>query len=172
LRNFLRRKSKAPNAANPAENRKSSQEATMNESGAAWWASFWGQIEAWAFFGVVLMLAIEFVALKLGAPYKAQLDAAKDLKIAQLNNETARLRQFIIKAGSPRVPDQTKLLEQLKDARKATVIIEYARQVRMHGNALDCFGRCLKARAGRWRNQTDLHRLKNCQSDRRSELRY
>jgi hypothetical protein len=59
---------------------------------AAWWAWLWGEIEHWAFLAVVVALAIEFAALKFGAPYKAKLEASKDLKIAELNNETARLK--------------------------------------------------------------------------------
>lgn len=59
---------------------------------ATWWAWLWEEIENWAFLGVVVALAIEFAALKFGAPYKKQLEEAKDLKIAELNEETARLR--------------------------------------------------------------------------------
>jgi hypothetical protein len=59
---------------------------------ARYWAGFWESIENWAFFGVVLTLAIEFAALKFGAPYKEQLEKDKDLKIAELNNETAKLQ--------------------------------------------------------------------------------
>jgi hypothetical protein len=57
-----------------------------------WWAWFWGEIEHWAFLAVVVALAIEFAALKFGTPYKDKLESAKDLKLAELNNETARLR--------------------------------------------------------------------------------
>ncbi len=59
---------------------------------AAWRAWFWGEIEHWAFLLVVVFLAIEFAALKIGAPYKKILDDQKDLKIAELNNETSRLK--------------------------------------------------------------------------------
>ncbi len=55
----------------------------------------WSSIEQLAFLGVVVALAIEFAALKLAAPYKRQLEDAKDLKIAELDNETARLRKQI-----------------------------------------------------------------------------
>ena len=87
----------------------------MNETdlaNAAWWAAFWGKIENWAFLGVVVALAIEFAALKFGAPYKAKIDTAREERIsaagavaetakataaaanertAVLENETARL---------------------------------------------------------------------------------
>jgi len=50
-----------------------------------------GASRAWAFFGVVVALAIEFAALKFGAPHKKKLDEAKELQIAQLTTEAARL---------------------------------------------------------------------------------
>lgn len=59
----------------------------------AWWGSFWTAIEHTAFVGLIVALAIEFVALKLGEPHKKAVEDAKDLKIADLNNETARLRE-------------------------------------------------------------------------------
>ena len=58
-----------------------------------YWAEFWSGVEHWAFLGVVIALAIEFAALKFAAPYKEKLEAVKDLKIAELNNETAKLRK-------------------------------------------------------------------------------
>jgi hypothetical protein len=57
-----------------------------------WWVSFWTTIEHTAFFGLIIALAIEFLALKLGEPHKKAVEDDKDLKIAELNNETARLR--------------------------------------------------------------------------------
>ncbi len=65
----------------------------MTDTDVVWWSSFWTQVEHWAFLGVVLTLAIEFAALKLGEPYKKKLDDAKDVKIAELNKETAQLRK-------------------------------------------------------------------------------
>jgi hypothetical protein len=59
---------------------------------ATWWAWLWGQIEHWAFLAVIVALAIEFAALKFGTTHKERIEAAKDIKIAELNNETARLR--------------------------------------------------------------------------------
>jgi|HubBroStandDraft_4_1064222.scaffolds.fasta_scaffold544330_1 hypothetical protein len=55
------------------------------------WSGIWEQVEHWAFFGVVVALAIEFAALKFGAPHKKKLDEAKELQIAQLTTEAARL---------------------------------------------------------------------------------
>jgi len=82
----------------------------MSDADTAWWAWFWGQVENWAFLGVVVALAIEFAALKLGAPYKAKIEAAKDLKIAELNNETARLRKQV----GPRQIDLETFLKALE----------------------------------------------------------
>lgn len=84
-----------------------------------WWAWFWEAIEQWAFLAVVIALAIEFAALKFGAPYKHKIEDAKDLRIAELNNETARLR----KQMAPRSITQSQQnelaerLSQFKDQR-------------------------------------------------------
>jgi hypothetical protein len=40
---------------------------------AKWWSEFWTTIEHWAFLGVVLTLAVEFIALKLGQPHKRKV---------------------------------------------------------------------------------------------------
>jgi hypothetical protein len=66
------------------------------------------------FCGVVVALAIEFAALKIGAPYKEQVESAKDFKIAELNNETARLRKQL----APRLitqAQQNELTEKLSE---------------------------------------------------------
>jgi len=57
-----------------------------------WWSWLWTTIEHAAFVGLILALAIEFAALKLAEPHKKAIEDAKDLKIAELNNETAKLR--------------------------------------------------------------------------------
>lgn len=59
---------------------------------AAWWYWLWELIGTVAFLGVVVTLAIEFGAARLAAPYRKILDDAKDLKIAQLTNETMWMR--------------------------------------------------------------------------------
>jgi hypothetical protein len=58
----------------------------------AWWGWFWTTIEHTAFFGLIIALAIEFLSLKLAEPHKKAVEDDKDFKIAELNNETARLR--------------------------------------------------------------------------------
>jgi hypothetical protein len=111
----------------PADNLKSSQEARMGEAelaNAAWWAWFWGVVEQAAFFGVVLTLAIEFAALKAGAPYKAKLESAKELKIAELNNETARLRKQV----GPRQINGEEFKKKLEGKPAAPVEIMFPRE--------------------------------------------
>lgn len=87
---------------------------------AAWWAWLWDEVEKWAFFGVVVALAIEFGALRFGAPHKKTLEAAKDLKIAELNNETARLRKQV----SPRTIDGEAFKNSLEGKPKPNAPIE------------------------------------------------
>ena len=103
----------------------------MNEAldTATYWAPLLETIADVAFAIVIVALLVELVSGRVAKRFEHQLASARELEIAKLNNETARLRQFIVKAGTPRIPDQAKLLAELKKARKATVIIEYARQV-------------------------------------------
>jgi len=58
-----------------------------------WWGWFWTTIEHAAFVALIVALAIEFAALKLAEPHKKAVEDSKDLQIAELNNETARLRE-------------------------------------------------------------------------------
>lgn len=90
----------------------------------AWWVWLWDEIDKWAFLGVVLALAIEFAALRLGAPYKKILESAKDLKIAELNNETARLRKQI----GPRQIDSDKFMKALEGKPKAPIEIMFPKE--------------------------------------------
>ena len=68
----------------------------------AWWAWLWGVIEQWAFFGVIVALAIEFAALKAGAPYKEKLESARELQIAELKKETTAAQLELAKLKAPR----------------------------------------------------------------------
>jgi hypothetical protein len=79
---------------------------------AAYWSGLLTSIENWAFLVVVVALAIEFVAGRFAAPFKEKLEGAKDLKIAELNNETAGLR-----AREPLV------IDALKSARDVTTAL-------------------------------------------------
>jgi hypothetical protein len=74
----------------------------MTEADTVWWAHFWGEIEHWAFLGVVLALAIEFAALKFAAPYKEHLEKARELQIAQLTDRATRAELELMKVKSPR----------------------------------------------------------------------
>lgn len=96
---------------------------------AGYWAPLLETIADIAFAVVIVALAVELVSGRIAKRFERKIESARELKIAKLNNETARLRQFIVKAGTPRIPDQEKLLTELKNARKAIVSIEYARQV-------------------------------------------
>ncbi len=73
-----------------------------------WWAWLWGQIENWAFLGVVVALAIEFAALKLGSPYKEALDKAREERISAANERAAKAELELAKFKAPRVlkPEQ------------------------------------------------------------------
>jgi hypothetical protein len=55
------------------------------------WAGFWGSVENWAFLSVVLALAIEFAALRLGEPYKRAIEHAREVQLLGLKVELARL---------------------------------------------------------------------------------
>lgn len=57
------------------------------------WAEFWTKMEHWAFAGVVITLALEFMALKFGEPHKKKLDEAKDLRIEELRNQNLKLEE-------------------------------------------------------------------------------
>jgi len=66
----------------------------MTEAGivdATYWAGFWSRIESWAFLGVVLTLAIEFIALKLAEPHKEKLEQHRESRLVELRNESERL---------------------------------------------------------------------------------
>lgn len=86
----------------------------MSDADTAWWAWFWGEIEHWAFLVVVLALAIEFAALKLGAPYKEKLEAAKDLKISEANTRAADAIKAAEDERLARVKIEQEIIKQLK----------------------------------------------------------
>ena len=77
---------------------------------ASWWASFWGQVENWSFFFVVVFLAVEFAALKFGGPYKYALDNDREQRITAAKLELAKLtapRQFS-EAQTPAIEEALK----------------------------------------------------------------
>ena len=80
---------------------------------AAWWAWFWNEIEHWSFLAVVVFLAIEFAALKLGAPFKETLDRAKEVQVAALQKEAEKAKAEIAQANAA-AANATLELERLK----------------------------------------------------------
>jgi len=58
---------------------------------ATYWAGFWSKIEHWMFLGVVLTLALEFIALKFAEPYKEKLENHRESRLVELRNESERL---------------------------------------------------------------------------------
>jgi hypothetical protein len=58
---------------------------------ATYWAGFWSRLEHWMFAGVVITLAVEFLALKFAEPHKEKLEDQRELKIAELIKDGQRL---------------------------------------------------------------------------------
>jgi hypothetical protein len=76
----------------------SSQGTPMDDAGlatATYWASLLGTIADWAFGLTVVFLAIQLVSGQIAKRFQKQIDAAKDLRIAELDNETAKLRKQV-----------------------------------------------------------------------------
>jgi len=76
---------------------------------ATWWAWLWGEVEHWAFLAVVVALAIEFAALKLGAPHKEKIENARELGIADANRRAKEAELALAKFRAPRLPTETQL---------------------------------------------------------------
>jgi hypothetical protein len=148
LRFLIRRR--APSAANPAESLKSSHEDIKTETDLAVAISrehIWSEIEHWSFLVVVVALAIEFAALKLGAPYKKQIEEAKDRQITAANKKVEDLRRQNLEleeAVSPRILEINAPAKELKQYAGAEVgvftIPEYESR-RLAGSILAAFER-------------------------------
>jgi type II secretory pathway component PulM len=67
---------------------------------AAYWAGFWSRIEHWMFLGVVLTLALEFVALKFAEPYKEKLEKHREFEMSRLSKEAESARADMAKANA------------------------------------------------------------------------
>src|SRR5437879_3421154 len=88
---FLRRSTMA-SAASPVAKR--AHEVSMTEAeiiDATYWAGFWSRLEHWAFAGVIITLAVEFLALKFAEPHKERLEQQREFGIAELTKEGQRL---------------------------------------------------------------------------------
>ena len=86
-------------------------------SNAISWADFWERIENAAFLAVVVALAIEFAALKFGAPYKKTIDHDREVKIATANERAANAELALEQYKAPRTlspKQQETLIEALK----------------------------------------------------------
>jgi hypothetical protein len=58
---------------------------------ATYWAGFWSSLEHWMFLGVVLTLAVEFIALKFAEPHKEKLERYRESRLVELQNDSERL---------------------------------------------------------------------------------
>jgi hypothetical protein len=67
---------------------------------AAYWAGLWSRIEHWMFLGVVLTLALEFIALKFAEPYKEKLEKHREFEMSRLSKEAESARADIAKANA------------------------------------------------------------------------
>jgi hypothetical protein len=84
---------------------------------AAWWAWLWGVIEQGAFAAVVIALAVEFVALKVGEPYKEKITHERDLQLARAQKDAADSKIALEKFKAPRelTPEQRgRIVDKLK----------------------------------------------------------
>ena len=62
---------------------------------AVFWLSWIDPVKTWAEAGVVICLAVGVVLSFIASPLTKRVDAAKDLRIAELNNETAQLQKLV-----------------------------------------------------------------------------
>jgi hypothetical protein len=91
---------------------------------AEYWAPLLETIADIAFGIVIVALAVELVAGRIAKRFERQIDAARELQIAELNNETARLR----KEMGPRHIDPDKFVAALTDKPKAPVEIMFPKE--------------------------------------------
>lgn len=85
----------------------------------AWWAWFWGEIEHWSFLAVVVFLAIEFAALKFGAPFKEKLDKSRETRLTELTTQ-AKTAEGQIADANARALEAQLALEKIKQQRRLT----------------------------------------------------
>jgi hypothetical protein len=90
---------------------------------ATYWAGFWSRLEHWMFAGVVITLAVEFLALKFAEPHKEKLEHQRELKIAELTKDGQRLSKEAetarasIAVANERAAEAQLALEKLKTPR-------------------------------------------------------
>lgn len=84
---------------------------------AAWWYWFWELVGTISFFGVIVTLAVEFGAARLGAPYKAILDNAREERISAANERAAKAELELAKFRAPRrIVDQDAFIKTVSGA--------------------------------------------------------
>jgi len=84
---------------------------------AAWWLWFWELVGTISFFGVIVTLAVEFGAARLGAPYKEILDKAREERISAANERAANAELELAKLKTPRSIGEelrNRIVEQMK----------------------------------------------------------
>jgi hypothetical protein len=100
----------------------------MNEdpalAAATYWAPVLETIADIAFAIVIVALAVELVSGRIAKRFERQIEQANELKIAELNNETARLRKQI----APRQFDGDAFRKSLEGKPKAPVEIMFPRE--------------------------------------------
>jgi hypothetical protein len=84
-------KTAAPESTNK---KSSSQREKMDDptvAAANFWLPYIDRVKFWAEVGVIASLAVGLLAARIGAPFQKTIDDAKDLEIAQLTKDAARL---------------------------------------------------------------------------------
>jgi hypothetical protein len=84
---------------------------------ATYWAGFWSRIEHWMFLGVVLTLALEFIALKFAEPHKEKLEHHRESRLAELRTESERLSKEAETARKETAAAQLQL-QQMRSPRR------------------------------------------------------
>jgi hypothetical protein len=91
-------------AASARANRKSEGD-SMTEAELAnseYWAHFWDTVEHLAFLGVVVTLAIEFMATKFASPHKELIESAQNQALEDRKQENLKLSLQLANVTSPR----------------------------------------------------------------------
>jgi hypothetical protein len=105
----------------------SPQGTPMEDTGlatATYWVTLLETIADVAFAIVIIALAVELVSGRIAKRFERQIVAAQELKIAELNNETARLRKEV----GPRQIDADAFVKALEGRPKAPVEIMFPRE--------------------------------------------
>jgi hypothetical protein len=120
---------------------------------ATYWAGAWSRVEHWAFFGVVVTLAIEFVALRFAEPHKEKIERHREFAMAELtkegqrlSNEAASARADIAKANA----ETAKAQQATEELRALNLEHEKAFSPRSVGFTFDDIGKLMSLGPVRW----------------------